>query len=92
MGQGTPTRLEVFWVLRAQVGDREAFDPLFHWCERLLRPHVYAIVREPAAVEDILQNVFLAIYRNIRWLNDPDHFRPWVFRIATREALRYRPT
>ena len=90
MGPERPKPIEVFWVLRAQVGDREAFDPLFQWCERLLRPHVFAIVREPAAVEDILQNIFLTIYRKIRWLNDPDLFRPWVFRIATREALRYR--
>lgn len=90
MGPERPKAIEVLWVLRAQVGDRQAFDPLFQWSERLLRPHIHAIVRDRAALEDVLQNVFLTVYRKIQWLNDPDLFRPWIFRIATREALRYR--
>jgi RNA polymerase sigma-70 factor (ECF subfamily) len=60
MDHENPIRAELFWVLRAQVGDRAAFD------------------------------VFLIIYRKIEWLDDPALFRPWLFRIATREALKYR--
>jgi DNA-directed RNA polymerase specialized sigma24 family protein len=90
MDREKPIRAELFWVLRAQVGDRAAFDLLFEWNERLLRPHLQAIVRDAAAVEDILQNVLLIIYRKIEWLDDPALFRPWLFRIATREALKYR--
>lgn len=90
MEREKPIRAEIFWVLRAQVGDRAAFDSLFEWSERLLRPHLRAIVRDAAAVEDVLQNVFLIVYRKIEWLDDPSLFRPWLFRIATREALKYR--
>jgi RNA polymerase sigma-70 factor (ECF subfamily) len=77
-------------VLRAQLGEREAFERLFEWNERLLRPHLRRILRDEAAVEDVLQEVFLTVYRKIYWLRDPELFRPWLFRIATREALRFR--
>ncbi len=90
MGQDETTRTETLWVLRAQVGDREAFDHLFLWSERFLRPHIRNIVRDTAATEDVLQNVFLTIYRKIRWLQDPELFRPWLYRIATRSAIDYR--
>jgi len=85
-----PTQNETLWVLRAQVGDREAFGQIFLWSERLLRAHIMSILRDPAAVEDVLQEVFLTIYRRIKWLRDPNLFRPWVFRVGTREALRFR--
>ena len=28
------------------------------------------------------------MHRKLRWLRDPATFRPWIFRIATREAIR----
>ena len=90
MGEEKQSRVASFWVLRAQMGEREAFDRLFEWSERRLRPHLRHIVRDPAAVEDVLQEVYLTIFRKIYWLRDPALFQPWLFRIATREALRHR--
>ncbi len=90
MPEEKQTRTESFWVLRAQLGDREAFDHLFEWSGRLLRPHLRHIVPDPDAVEDVLQEVYLTIFRKLYWLRDPDLFRSWLFRLATREALRYR--
>src|SRR5579872_2238088 len=90
MREEKQSRAVSFWVLRAQMGEREAFDYLFEWAERLIRPHVRHIVRDPAAAEDVLQDVYLTLYRKIYWLRDPELFQPWLFRIATREALRFR--
>jgi RNA polymerase sigma-70 factor, ECF subfamily len=38
--------------------------------------------------KDILQEVFLLIFRNLHSLHNPDLFKAWVFRIASREAFR----
>ena len=90
MREDKQSRIASFWVLRAQMGEREAFDRLFEWSGRILRPHIRHIVRDPAGVEDVLQEVYLTVYRKVYWLRDPDLFQPWLFRIATREALRFR--
>jgi len=80
---------ESWWVLRAQAGDRSALDLLLASVQRPLFGYIYTLVREPHAAEDILQEVFLRIYRKLGWLEQPELFRPWVYRIASREAFRH---
>lgn len=79
---------ESWWVLRAQAGDREALDALLRSVEAPLSRYVARLVGERAAAEDILQEVFIQIYRKLRWLREPELFRPWAYRIASREAFR----
>ncbi|HEX8746584.1 MAG TPA: sigma-70 family RNA polymerase sigma factor, partial [Pyrinomonadaceae bacterium] len=89
MGEmATPDR-ESWWVLRAQSGDREAFDSLLKNIQGPLHRYILSLVREPSLAEDILQEVFLRIYRKLRWLREPWAFRSWAYRIATRESFRH---
>jgi|SRR5205085_7675443 len=73
-------------VLRAQSGDRAAFDELLRDVERPLHRYIAGIV--PNHAEDVLQDVFITIVRKIAWLNDPSLFRAWAYRIASRSAFR----
>lgn len=79
---------EIFLVLRCQSGDREAFDRLLKSVQVSLWRYVSRLAGDPDLADDILQDVFLIIYRKIGWLNDPTLFRPWAYRIATRETFR----
>lgn len=41
----------------------------------------------------MLQEVLVLVYRKLKWLESPELFRPWVFRIASRAAFRHvRPS
>jgi RNA polymerase sigma-70 factor (ECF subfamily) len=77
------------WVLRAQAGDREAFDELLRRIQSPLFRYILSLVGARAPAEDILQDVFIILYRKLTWLRDPELFRPWAYRIATREAFRH---
>ena len=79
---------EIFWVLRAQTGDREAFDELLKSVQTRLFRYIFRLVGEHSAAEDVLQEVFLIIYRKLRWLDNPKLFRAWAYRIASREAFK----
>jgi RNA polymerase sigma-70 factor (ECF subfamily) len=46
-------------------------------------------VNDRNLAEDVLQEVFIRIYRKLRWLREPQAFRAWSYQIATREAFRY---
>ena len=85
----TISKQEVFLILRAQTGDRAAFDALLKSNQTAIFRYIYRIVGDYALAEDILQEVFLIIYRKIRWLENPQLFRAWIYRIASREAFRY---
>ena len=80
---------ETWLALRAQAGDREAFDHLFRLLQEPLYRYIFSLVGARAPAEDILQEVFILIYRKIRWLREPELLRPWVYRIATREAFKH---
>lgn len=80
---------ETRWVLRAQAGDRPAFDELLRSVQEPLYRYVLSLVGKPSLAEDVLQEVFLRIYRKLRWLRAPELFRPWAYRIASREAFKH---
>ena len=85
----TPETREAWWVLRAQGGDREAFDALLAAVQEPLFGFVAAVAGDRTLAEDVLQEVFVRIYKGLRWLRDPALFRPWAYRIAAREAVRH---
>jgi len=59
---------------------------------RLVWPHAYRIARsiivDDALAQDAAQEACAIIYRDIPRLRSVDAFRPWVYRIAAREAAR----
>jgi RNA polymerase sigma-70 factor (ECF subfamily) len=78
----------VQWVLRAQCGDREAIESLLRSVQPMLTGYIRAIVGARDA-EDVTQEVMVRLYRKLWTLTAADLFRPWMFRIASREAFRH---
>lgn len=84
MGQEDFTHL----VARARAGDPEAFGQLVRALEPKLRHYVARLVNPRPVVDDILQETFIRLWKGLPWLRKTALFRPWSFRIATREAHR----
>ena len=76
------------WVLRAQCADRDALELLLDSVQPSLRRYVLGITG-PAHADDVRQDALIAIARDLKWLEDPDLFRAWAFRIASRIAFRH---
>lgn len=85
-------RAESLLVERVCGGDREAFDELY----QMFAPLVHGIVlaRVPRGeVDDIVQEVFLLAYKNLRTLRDGNAFGAWLAMIARNCATEfYRKT
>jgi RNA polymerase sigma-70 factor, ECF subfamily len=80
---------ESWWVLQAQSGSHEALNALFKSVQEPLFRYIVSLVRDQHQAEDILQEVFIRIYRKLRWLREPEAFRAWTYQIASREAFRF---
>jgi len=76
------------WVLRAQCHDRDALEALLRSVQSALRRYLTGLTSVGDA-DDLLQDVFVIIVRRIGTLDDPKLFRPWAYRIASREAFRH---
>ena len=79
---------ETLLVLRAQSGDREALDLLLRGVQQSLFRCIRAIAGRRQLAEDVLQETFIILCRELVWLREPELFRAWAYRIASREALR----
>jgi len=88
MGDNPTQQQESWWVLCAQSGDREALNELLKAVQEPLYRYIVSVTRDEHLSEDILQEVFIRIYRKLGWLREPEVFRGWAYRIATRETLR----
>lgn len=75
-------------MLRAQCHDREAFEALVRSVQPSLRRYLSSLVGATDA-DDLLQDTLFIVVRRLGSLADPKLFRPWVFRIASREAFRH---
>ena len=89
MADRTASQRESWWVLQAQSGNNTALNELFKSVQEPLFRYVVSLVRDEHLAEDILQEVFIRIYRKLRWLREPEAFRAWCYQIASREAFRY---
>ena len=79
---------EAQWVLRAQCDDRQALELLLRSVQPALRRYVAGLVG-PDDADDILQDVLVIVSRKVYWLEQPELFRAWAFRIASRAAFRH---
>lgn len=74
-------------VLRAQAGDEAAFAALMHQHGDGLLRYLGSIVGDDA--EDVWQETWLAVYRNIAGLADPAAFPVWLLRSARHRAFNW---
>jgi RNA polymerase sigma-70 factor (ECF subfamily) len=74
-------------VLRAQRGDRAAFEALVHRTARLVYARLYLETGDVQQAEDLAQEVFLAAWRGIGRVVRPEGFRAWLLAIAQNQAI-----
>lgn len=74
-------------IVRAQAGDRQALEQVLTDIAPPLRRYLARLTG--ARADDVLQETLFRIWRNLGWLREPVLFRPWAYRIATREAFRH---
>ena len=81
------TEAEHSLVLRAQQGDRSAFEELVRRTSKLLYARLYLETGDAHRTEDLLQDTFLTAFRSLSNLEAPAKFRPWLLRIAQNAAI-----
>ena len=75
-------------VMRAQSGDRDAFEQLARPLTDRLFAIAYRILRNGPDAEDATQQAMLTIWRQLPKLRDPDRFDAWAYRLLTTAAYK----
>ncbi len=74
-------------VQRVQAGDVTAFDALFQQCCGKVFHQASRLLENAAEAEEIVQEVFLAVYEKAHTFRGEAAFTTWLFRLTANAAL-----
>lgn len=89
-GSGTDRAAELDeHVARAMAGDRTAFENLYRQTIRRVYNLVVRLVGTAQEAEEVTQEVYAQVHKNLGRFEGRSSFFTWVFRIATNVSLQY---
>src|SRR6516225_2229653 len=90
----TAVRMDEAALIRAaQAGDQDAFERLVRLHDQSVLRLALNLLRSPEDANDIYQEAFLRVYRNLHDFRFDCSFHTWLYRIVTNlclDALRKR--
>lgn len=75
--------------LKASESQAQAFEVLVNTYKQRLYWHIRRIVLNHDDADDILQNTFIKVFKNIDGFKGDSKLYSWMYRIATNEALTF---
>ena len=78
---------DVQLVRLAKGGDETAFTALIERHQARIYNHALRLMGNSQDAEEVLQDTFLQVFRNLDRFEERSRFSTWVYRIATNEAL-----
>jgi RNA polymerase sigma-70 factor, ECF subfamily len=83
-----PSRTLDEWIaLRCQAGEQKGFEDLLALMERPLLYYATKLTGNAETALDVVQRVWIKVFRGIRSLKDPASLRPWLYRITRGMAV-----
>ena len=76
-------------VIRCRRGDAAGFRELVEYWERPLLYYIRRLIGTGGVEWDVLQEVWLRVFRGISSLREPRSLPVWLYRIARRAAMRH---
>ena len=81
---------EAALVAELRVGSQDAFAYLLDVYQNPVFNLVWHIVENAADASDVLQDVFVKVYKGIKGFNGDSSLKTWIYRIAVHEASNHR--
>lgn len=77
---------DVQLIQRSLTGDENAFAQLVKKYQKQVHALAWRKVGDFHTAEEITQDTFLRVYKNLSTLKDPNRFTGWLYRIAARQC------
>ncbi len=76
-------------LLKNSKNQEKAFRNLISLYKERIYWHIRKIVLNHEDTDDILQNTFIKVFKNIHSFNEESKLYTWIYRIATNEAITF---
>lgn len=76
-------------IIKAQHGDLKSFEDIVYYYEKKIFGYLLKLTRNKQDAEDLTQEVFLKIYKNLKSYQTDKKFSTWIFTIAKNSATDF---
>lgn len=76
------TNREKELLYKAKQGDMDAFEQIVKMYENKICQTIFFVVKNESKVEDIAQEVFIKVYKNLSKFNEQSSLYTWIYRIT----------
>ena len=81
---------DIILVRNVKQGDEDSFNRLFDKYRMPVYSICYRFIRNDADAREIVQDVFIKIYRNIKKFNEKAKFFTWLYRITINTCISFQ--
>jgi RNA polymerase sigma-70 factor (ECF subfamily) len=74
-------------IQRVKAGDYEAFEVIFRRYVAKVHRQAFKLIGNEAETEEVVQEVFLAVYEKVKTFRGESAFSTWLYRLTTNVAL-----
>jgi len=77
-------------VRRLRAGDEAAYEDLLSRFQQPVYNLAYRLLNDPGDASDVVQEVFLKVFRNVSHFRRQSSLKTWIYRITVNEAHNQR--
>ena len=74
-------------LIKAKNGDDEAFEEIIKLYQQKICSTIFYMVKNENIVEDLAQEVFIKVYKNISKFNEESSLYTWIYRITMNTCI-----
>jgi RNA polymerase sigma-70 factor (ECF subfamily) len=89
-GVESPASADARLAAALREGSQEAYELLVARFQQPVYNLVYRLMADPGDAYDVVQEVFLKVFRNIGTFRSQSSLKTWIYRIAVNEVHNYR--
>src|SRR5690625_4115884 len=75
------------WIQRVLAGDKQAFAPIINKYKNQLYATILRMTRNPQDAQDLVQDAFIKVYRNLDKYDGSGAFGGWLYRVAINHCM-----
>ncbi len=87
--EANPDNIAILAAFRNEATRERAFEQLIKLYQERLYWHIRRMVVSHEDTNDILQNVFIKVWKNLAEFREESNLYTWLYRIATNESLTW---
>jgi RNA polymerase sigma factor (sigma-70 family) len=85
----SPQQHETYLINEFVKGNHQAFEQLYYMYAAAIKANIGKWIKDPEAVHDLLQEVFIALWENRQSIDPERGVAPWLYTVSYNKGIKF---